>query len=219
MPGFEDIFNDEEVRAYIHHSNEIMGAIGYTEHGLAHCKRTADICERILRKMGYDERTCELGKIAGYIHDIGNMINRQDHAQSGGLMAFTILKGHGFSPDETAKVSSAVSHHDERTAAMVNPIAAALIIADKSDVRRSRVRDKNPVLTDIHDRVNFAARKADLKILPKEKLSKLILVIDTEICAVMDYFEIFLDRMILCRKAASYLGCNFELIINDIKLL
>lgn len=216
---FEDIKNNEEINEYIQQSNEVLGAIGYTEHGFAHCKRTADISARILRKLGYDERTCELAQIAGYMHDIGNMINRVDHAQSSALMAFGILQRLGFPPDEIAKVTSAIGHHDEKTAAAVNPIAAALILADKSDVRRNRVRDKETILTDIHDRVNFAARKADLKIVKEEKMIKLSLEIDTEICPVMEYFEIFLDRMVLCKKAAYYLDYNFELTINDTRLL
>jgi len=219
MITFEDIKNDAEINEYIMQSNEVLGAIGYTEHGFAHCKRTADISARILRKIGYDERTCELAQIAGYMHDIGNMVNRIAHAQSSAIMAFGILQKLGFPPDEIAKVTSAIGHHDEKTAAAVNPIAAALILADKSDVRRTRVRDKGTVLTDIHDRVNFAVRKADLKIIKEDKLLTLSLEIDTDICPVMEYFEIFLDRMVLCKKAAYYLNYNFELIINDTRLL
>ena len=219
MIGFEEIHNDEEINLYIEQSNDVLGAIGYTEHGLAHCKRTADISGRILRKVGYDERTCELAKIAGYIHDIGNMINRVDHAQSSALMAFGVLQRLGFPMDEIAKVASAIGHHDEKTAAAVSPIAAALILADKSDVRRTRVRKKGTVLTDIHDRVNFAVRKSDLKIEAEEKLIILALVIDTELCPVMEYFGIFLERMVLCKTAANYLDYNFELIINDTRLL
>lgn len=219
MTDFEEIHKDKEINEYIKQSNEVLGAIGYTEHGFAHCKRTADICARILRKLGYDEHTCELAQIAGYMHDIGNMINRVDHAQSSALMAYNIMKRFEFLPDEIARVTSAIGHHDEKTAAAVNPIAAALILADKSDVRRTRVRDKETVLTDIHDRVNFAVRKSDLKIVTDEKMIKLLLEIDTEICPVMEYFEIFIDRMVLCKKAAIYLGYNFELMINDTRLL
>ena len=219
MTDFEEIHKDKEINEYIKQSNEVLGAIGYTEHGFAHCKRTADICARILRKLGYDERTCELAQIAGYMHDIGNMINRVDHAQSSALMAYNIMKRFEFLPDEIARVTSAIGHHDEKTAAAVNPIAAALILADKSDVRRTRVRNKETVLTDIHDRVNFAVRKSDLKIVTDEKMIKLLLEIDTEICPVMEYFEIFIDRMVLCKKAAIYLGYNFELMINDTRLL
>ncbi|HZK39369.1 MAG TPA: HD domain-containing protein [Clostridia bacterium] len=219
MVGFEDIHKNDEVNRYIEESNEVLGAIGYTEHGFAHCKRTADISGRILRKMGYDERTCELAKIAGYMHDIGNMINRVDHAQSSALIAFSIMQRLGFSIDEIAKVTSAIGHHDEKTAAAVSPIAAALILADKSDVRRTRVRKKGTVLTDIHDRVNFAVRKSDLKIEAEEKHIILELVIDTDLCPVMEYFGIFLERMVLCKKAANYLEYDFELIINETRLL
>lgn len=219
MTSFEEIHKDAEINEYIKQSNEVLGAIGYTEHGFAHCKRTADISARILRKLGYDERTCELAQIAGYMHDIGNVVNRVAHAQSSALMTYGILHRLEFIPDEIAKVTSAIGHHDEKTAAAVNPIAAALILADKSDVRRTRVRDKETVLTDIHDRVNFAVRKSDLKIATDEKMIKLLLEIDTEICPVMEYFEIFLDRMVLCKKAAYYLDYNFELMINDTRLL
>jgi len=219
MTSFEEIHKDAEINEYIKQSNEVLGAIGYTEHGFAHCKRTADISARILRKLGYDERTCELAQIAGYMHDIGNVVNRVAHAQSSALMTFGILHRLEFTSDEIAKVTSAIGHHDEKTAAAVNPIAAALILADKSDVRRTRVRDKETVLTDIHDRVNFAVRKSDLKIATDEKMIKLLLEIDTEICPVMEYFEIFLDRMVLCKKAAYYLDYNFELMINDTRLL
>lgn len=197
----------------------MLDAIGYTEHGFAHCKRTADISGRILRKIGYDERTCELAKIAGYVHDIGNMINRVNHAQSSALLAFGIMQRLGFPLDEIAKVTSAIGHHDEKTAAAVSPLAAALILADKSDVRRTRVRQKGTVFTDIHNRVNFAVRKSDLKIEAEKKVIILELVIDTELCPVMEYFGIFLDRMVLCKTAANYLDCDFELIINDTRLL
>jgi uncharacterized protein len=219
MIGFDDIHKNEEINTYIRRSNDVLGAIGYTEHGFAHCKRTADISARILRKLGYDERTCELAQIAGYMHDIGNVVNRVSHAQSSALMSYEILLRLGFSPEETALVISAIGHHDEKTAAAVSPIAAALILADKSDVRRTRVRDKETVLTDIHDRVNFAVRKSELKIVKEEKLITLSLEIDTEICPVMEYFEIFLDRMVLCKKAAYFLDYNFELTINDTRLL
>lgn len=160
-----------------------------------------------------------MGRIAGYMHDIGNMINRVDHAQSSALMTFSILQRLGFSMEDIAQVACAIGHHDEKTAAAVSPIAAALILADKSDVRRTRVREKGTLLTDIHDRVNFAVRKAELKIEAEDKLVILALVIDTELCPVMEYFEIFLERMVLCKKAANYLNYSFELTINDTRLL
>lgn len=219
MLTFEEIRKNPEIKTYIERSNEVLGAVGFTEHGFPHALRTSDIASRILRELGYDARTCELAQIAGYMHDIGNLVNRHYHAQNGACLAFQILSRLGFSPDETAQIVSAIGHHDEKTAAAVSPIAAALILADKSDVRRSRVRNQETVSSDIHDRVNFAVQKAELKIDTEEKTIILRMKIDTEICAVMDYFEIFLDRMMLCKKSADYLGLNFELLINHSRLL
>lgn len=218
MVTFDEIKKNHEIKTYIQASNNVLGAVGYTEHGFAHAMRTADIASRILRETGHDERTCELAMIAGYMHDIGNAVNRTDHAQSGGIMAFQILTHLGFSPEETVAVVSAIGHHDEGTAAPVTPIAAALILADKSDVRRSRVRNKDDVF-DIHDRVNFAVKKSDLLLKHEEHTIILKLSIDTEICPVMDYFEIFLTRMVLCRRAAETLQLKFELLINNSRLL
>lgn len=200
MLTFEEIRKNPEIKTYIERSNEVLGAVGFTEHGFPHALRTSDIASRILRELGYDARTCELAQIAGYMHDIGNLVNRHYHAQNGACLAFQILSRLGFSPDETAQIVSAIGHHDEKTAAAVSPIAAALILADKSDVRRSRVRNQETVSSDIHDRVNFAVQKAELKIDTEEKTIVLRMKIDTEICAVMDYFEIFLDRMMLCKN-------------------
>ena len=173
----------------------------------------------ILTTLGYEQRTCELAEIAAYMHDIGNVINRIDHAQSGALMAFSLLNKLGMDQREIALIVTAIGHHDEGTGDPVNPISAALIIADKSDVRRSRVRDKADIALDIHDRVNFAVTGSKLDVLPRERIIRLTLSIDTKICAVMDYFEIFLSRMLLCRKAAEYLGCRFTLDINGTRLL
>lgn len=219
MLGYKDIKNNEEIKEYIHQSNEVLGAIGYTEHGLAHCAITAMLSGRILEELGYDTRTCELARIAGYMHDIGNMINRSEHAQSGALISFGILQRLGFPAAETVKITTAIGHHDDRTAAAVSPIAAALILADKSDVRRTRVRCEDTLIDDIHDRVNFAVKKAALDIDAKKKVLVLKLEIDTSICPVMEYFQIFLDRMMLSKQAANYLGMQFELIINDTRLL
>lgn len=219
MLTFEEIRKNPEIKTYIERSNEVLGAVGFTEHGFPHALRTSDIASRILRELGYDARTCELAQIAGYMHDIGNLVNRHYHAQNGACLAFQILSRLGFSPDETAQIVSAIGHHDEKTAAAVSPIAAALILADKSDVRRSRVRNQETVSSDIHDRVNFAVQKAELKIDTEEKTIILRMKIDTEICAVMDYFEIFLDRMMLCKKSADYLGLKFALLINHSRLL
>ena len=215
----EDIFKNQEVRAYIRQGNDNLGVIGFTEHGFAHAKRSSDTAREILTALGYPERTCQLAAIAGYMHDIGNTVNRVDHAHSGALMAFTILTKLGMSPQETGLICSAIGHHDERTAFPVNPVAAALILSDKSDVRRSRVRKDAELEEDIHDRVNYAVENSRLQIDPQGKLLIFHLTIDTKICPVMEYFEIFMDRMVLCRKAAQTLGLQFELIINGTRLL
>ena len=216
---FEEIWKSEEVNAYIKNGNDNLGVIGFTEHGLAHAKRSSDVARQILQSLGYDARTCELAAIAGYMHDIGNAVNRSDHAQSGALMAFTILNKLQMDPAEIALVVAAIGNHDEGTAAAVNPIAAALILSDKSDVRRSRVRDKGTVAADIHDRVNYAVERSAMEIDPENRTAVLNIVIDTTICPVMEYFEIFLTRMVLCRQAAQFLNLQFELIINDTRLL
>ena len=216
---FEEIWKSEEVNAYIKNGNDNLGVIGFTEHGLAHAKRSSDVARQILQSLGYDARTCELAAIAGYMHDIGNVVNRSDHAQSGALMAFTILNKLQMDPAEIALVVAAIGNHDEGTAAAVNPIAAALILSDKSDVRRSRVRDKGTVAADIHDRVNYAVERSAMEIDPENRTAVLNIVIDTTICRVMEYFEIFLTRMVLCRQAAQFLNLQFELIINDTRLL
>lgn len=216
---FEEIWKSKEVNAYIQNGNENLGVIGFTEHGLAHAKRSSDVARQILESLEYDARTCELAAIAGYMHDIGNVVNRVDHAQSGALMAFTILNRMQMDPAEIALVVAAIGNHDEGTAAAVNPIAAALILSDKSDVRRSRVRDKGTVDADIHDRVNYAVERSAMEIDSVNRTAILNIVIDTTICPVMEYFEIFLTRMVLCRQAAQFLDLQFELIINDTRLL
>ena len=216
---FEEIWKSKEVNAYIQNGNENLGVIGFTEHGLAHAKRSSDVARQILESLEYDARTCELAAIAGYMHDIGNVVNRVDHAQSGALMAFTILNRMQMDPAEIALVVAAIGNHDEGTAAAVNPIAAALILSDKSDVRRSRVRDKGTVDADIHDRVNYAVERSAMEIDSVNRTAILNIVIDTTICPVMEYFEIFLTRMVLCRQAAQFLDFQFELIINDTRLL
>ncbi len=215
----EEIFASEEIKSYILRGNDSLGAIGFTEHGLAHAKRSSNYARNILEALGYPERTCQLAAIAGYMHDIGNTVNRADHAHSGALMAFTLLNKLEMDPEEIALVCSAIGHHDEKTAYPVNPLAAALILSDKSDVRRTRVR-KDAVLTaDIHDRVNYAVEDTKLTIDTENKVCLFNIVIATEICPVMEYFEIFLDRMVLCRKAAQALGLQFELVINNTRLL
>lgn len=216
---FEDIRKNEEIKAYIENGNQNLGVIGFTEHGFPHAKRSANYAGNILESLGYDERTCELARIAGYMHDIGNVVNRADHAQSGALMAFQILTRLNMDPREVALVCAAIGNHDEGTAAAVSPIAAALILSDKGDVRRTRVRDRETVNEDIHDRVNYAVEHAATVIDAERKTVTLDIRIDTAICPVMEYFEIFMTRMVLCRQAAQYLGLQFELIINDTRLL
>ncbi len=219
MFSYEKLKKDSEIISYINAANNVLGEIGYTEHGLAHVVKTGEDASRILESLGYDKRECELAKIAGLLHDTGNMINRCDHAQSGAFIAFELLRARNFPVDEVIKISTAIGHHDEKTAAPVTPIAAALILADKSDVRTSRVRNKNTVHNDIHDRVNYAVFSSKLDIDGESKKIFLTLKIDTLICPVMEYFEIFLERMVLCKKSAEFLGCEFELIINDTRLL
>ena len=214
---FDDIRQNAEIAAYIRKADESLAALGYTEHSFAHVGRAADVARRILLWLGYDARTAELAAIAGWLHDIGNVVNRIDHAQSGAVMAFRILDKLGFDPEETATVITAIGNHDEGTAFPVNAVAAALILADKTDVRANRVRNKDKTTFDIHDRVNFSVKES--QVLFEEGVIRLTLTIDTDFCAVMDYFEIFLDRMILCRKAAEKLGVRFALSINGQAIL
>jgi putative nucleotidyltransferase with HDIG domain len=216
---YEQVRLSEEIRTYIKQADESLDAIGYTEHSFAHCTKVAKIAGDILEKTGYDVREVELARIAGYMHDIGNVVNRIDHAQSGAMMAFRILDKMGMEPKDVATVITAIGNHDEQTAAPVNAVAAALIIADKTDVRRSRVRNRSTINFDIHDRVNYAAEQSEVILQPEQKTITLDLTINTDICAVIDYFEISTGRMLLCRKAAEYLGVQFKLNINDQYLL
>ena len=215
----EDIFSNKEIHSYIECGNDCLGAIGFTEHGFAHAKRSSKYARDILASLGFPERTCELAAIAGYMHDIGNTINRADHAHSGALMAFSLLNKLNMPPDEIALICSAIGHHDEKTAYPVNPLAAALILSDKSDVRRTRVRKDAVLDKDIHDRVNYAVENTKLELNAQEKTCTFYITIATEICPVMEYFEIVLERMVLCRKAAQTLGLQFELMINNTRLL
>ena len=215
---FEDIYNNKEIQLYIRQADESMKAMGYTEHSFAHVGRVASWAQEILLKLGYSERDAELACIAGFMHDMGNMINRQDHAQNSALMAFYLLKEMKADPDDIATIVTAIGNHDEGTAFPVNPISAAIILADKADVRCSRVRNKDFATFDIHDRVNYSVKKSDLYV-EKDSHIELSLQIDTEICAVMDHFEIFMQRMLLCRKAAEKLNLQFRLTINSQRIL
>lgn len=219
MITFEDVKNNTQIKTYIKCADASLNALGYTEHSFAHTGKVADTAKFILATLGYSAREIELAQIAAYLHDIGNLVNRIDHAQSGAVMAFRILDNLGMSPDEIAIIVSAIGNHDESTAFPVNSIAAALILADKSDVRRSRVRNTDIPSFDIHDRVNYSVTKANTNLDEKSKDFILSLEIDTEYGSVMDYFEIFLDRMILCRKAAEKLGLRFRLIMNGQNVL
>ena len=212
---FEDLKKNDAVNTYIRRADESLIALGYTEHSFAHVTRVAEVAGYILQTLGYSPREVELVKIAAYLHDIGNLVNRIEHSQSGAVMAFRILDGLGMPADELATVVTAIGNHDEGTGVPVNPIAAALILADKSDVRRSRVRNVDLSDFDIHDRVNYSVRSSVLKINEAKTIVKLKLSVDTHVSSVMDYFEIFLERMLLCRKAAETLGLEFKLIINE----
>ena len=219
MVKFEDVRKNREIHAYIKKADEALGALGFTDHAFAHVTKTAKAAGQLLRDLGYDERTAELGEIAGYLHDIGNVVNRSDHAHSGALIAFNLLNKMGMDPEEIATIICAVGNHDEGTGFPVNEVAAALILADKSDVRRCRVRTKEECAFDIHDRVNYAVVNGSLTLEPEERTLILSLEIDTEICPVMYYFEIFLERMLLCRRSANFFDLQFGLIINGLKLL
>ena len=216
---YEDLKRDPAVRVYIAQADAAMEALGFTEHSFAHVTRVAQTAGMILETLGYPERTVELARIAGYLHDIGNIVNRVDHCQSGAVMAFRMLDRMDFPPEEIATIVSAIGNHDEGSGVPVNAVAAALIIADKSDVRRSRVRDKNTVSTDIHDRVNYSATAAEVVIEVERSALKLNLQVDTAVSSVMEYFEIFMKRMLMCRKAAEKLGLTFELDINGQRLV
>ena len=212
---YEQIRQDEAVKIYIRQADATLAALGYTEHSFAHVGRVAEIAGYVLETMGYPERTVELAKIAGYLHDIGNLVNRVEHSQSGAVMAFRLLDKMGFPAEEICTVVSAIGNHDEGTGVPVHPVAAALILADKSDVRRSRVRVTDMKDFDIHDRVNYSVTKSELKINEKKTNVKLKLSVDTHFSPVMNYFEIFMNRMIMCRHAAEALGLDFKLIINE----
>ncbi len=219
MVTFDDVKNNEEIRTCIERGNELLGHIGFTEHSFVHAGRVSQTAAYILTELGYNTRETELGRIAGYIHDIGNVINRYDHAQSGGVLAYEILRRMGMPYDEIATVAAAVGNHDEGTGNAVSPVSAALILADKADVRRSRVRRQNVTEYDIHDRVNYAVERSDILVDKENNRIILDMDIDTEISSVMDYFEIFLGRMVMCRKAATFFKMEFHIMANGTKIL
>ncbi len=219
MVRFDDVKNNPRIKTYIEWADKSLLALGYTEHSYAHVLGVAACSSKILEILGYDERTVELAKIAGYLHDIGNLVNRVSHSQSGAIMAFKLLSELNMSAPDIAAVVSAIGNHDEGTGVPIDEISAALILADKSDVRRSRVRNTDVSDFDIHDRVNYSVEQSELKIDRENSLAILSLTIDTNISSVMDYFEIFLERMMLCRRAAERLSLTFALYINEQKII
>jgi HD superfamily phosphodiesterase len=218
MIRYEDVRRNDAIKEYIKAADRSLQALGYTEHSFAHVGKVAEDAANILLALDYPERDVELARIAGYMHDIGNLVNREEHSQSGAVMAFRLLDNMGMPANEIAEIVTAIGNHDEGTGVPVSPLAAALILADKSDVRRTRVRNSDPMGFDIHDRVNYSVLLSELKIDKEERTASLNIKIDTAISAVMNYFEIFLGRMILCRGAAEKLGLSFRLIINDQQL-
>lgn len=215
---YEEIKKIDAVKTYISQADASLAALGYTEHSFAHVSTVAEMTGYILETMGKDARMVELGRIAGYLHDIGNLVNRVDHSQSGAIMAFRLLDSLNFPPEEISVIVTAIGNHDEGTGVPVNDLAAALILADKSDVRRSRVRPKAIADFDIHDRVNYSVTKSELKINEARTIVKLKLNVDPHFSPVLDYFAIFTNRMLLCRTAAEKLGLQFKLIINEQQL-
>ena len=219
MLTYDEIRNNEEIKIYITEADKTLRDLGYTEHSFAHVGCVSHRCEYLLKELGYDAHTVELGRIAGYLHDIGNVVNRTDHSQSGAIMAFRILDKLGMPPQDIATVITAIGNHDEGTGVPVSPVSAALIIADKTDVRRTRVRNSDISAFDIHDRVNYSVEDATLKLSEDKSTVTLALKIDTSISSIMSYFEIFLQRMLLCTKACERLGVKFSLVINEQKVI
>ena len=219
MVTYEALRQNAAVNTYITRADESLAALGFTEHSFPHVCGVADTAEYILRSVGCGERQIELAKIAAYLHDIGNLVNRADHSQSGAMMAFRILDHMDMEPDDLATIVTALGNHDEGVGVPVNEVAAALSLADKCDVRRNRVRNQDMSTFDIHDRVNYSVEKYRLVVESDEKIARLELTIDTKFSSVMDFFEIFMKRMMLCRRAADRLGLTFQLVINGQQLI
>ena len=215
---YKQIRTNEEINLLIEKGNDTLKELGYTEHSKKHAAKTAETAGRILKELGYGKHKIELAKIAGYMHDIGNSINRQDHAHSGAILAYQILKDTDLPLKDILVITTAVGHHDEATGTAVDGVSAALILADKTDVRRNRVQNRNKATFDIHDRVNYAALSSRLIIDKEKRMIQMELELDDSICTVMDYFEIFLKRMLMCRRAAERLNCKFKLVANGNKL-
>ncbi|MHB1125457.1 MAG: HD domain-containing protein [Bacillota bacterium] len=219
MVGLEDVKSNAEIDIYIRSGNDYLATMGLTEHSLRHLSLVSNLSGDILEKLGFPPRQAELAAIAGYLHDIGNVVCRHDHGQSGAMISFAILGRMGMEPDELAMIVAAIGNHEEEYGYAVNPVGAALILADKSDVHRTRVRNQDMANFDVHDRVNYAVNDSFLKVNSEKKAISMELTIDLKISTVMEYFEIFLTRMVMCRRAANFLGCQFGLIINDSRLL
>jgi metal-dependent HD superfamily phosphatase/phosphodiesterase len=215
----QTIKKDPVITAFIQKADEHLAAMGFTEHGLRHVGLVSNIAQNVLLRLGYPERQCELAAIAGYLHDVGNIVNRKDHGRSGGVIALDYLVRNGMDPLEAASIAGAIGNHEEEYGEAVNCVAAALILADKSDVHRSRVRNTELVTFDIHDRVNYAAVHSFLNVNAEKKSVTLELTVETHICPVMEYFEIFLARMMMCRRAATFLNCTFKIEINGTQIL
>ncbi len=215
---YKQIRENEEINLLIEKGNATLNELGYTEHSRKHASKTAETAGKILKELGYGKHKIELARIAGYMHDIGNSINRHDHAHSGAILAYQILKETDMPLKDILVVSTAIGHHDEATGTAVDEVSAALILADKTDVRRNRVQNPNPASFDIHDRVNYAALSSKLIIHKEKRIIQMELELDDSICTVMDYFEIFLKRMMMCRRAAERLDCKFKLMANGSKL-
>lgn len=219
MITYQDIKTNEEINAYITMGDKGLGVLGYTDHSQAHAAKVAEIAGQILEELGYSSREVELAKIAGYMHDIGNAVNRHDHAHSGAILAFQILRDMGMHPEEAAQIVAAIGNHDEQTGTAVSAVSAALILADKTDVRRNRVRNQDKASFDIHDRVNYAAVESNVTVDLEKRVILLDISLDETMCSMLDYFEIFLERMLMCRRAAEMLKLRFKMTANANKVL
>lgn len=214
----DQVREDAEITTFLAAANAQLRALGYTEHGHRHAALVGQVAADVLRQLGLPAREAELAHIAGYLHDVGNLIHRGAHALSGAMLAYQALTRLGLSTGEVAVIMGAIGNHEEEYGVPVSPVAAAVILADKADVHRSRVQNPNPDSFDIHDRVNYAATSSAVMVRPQDRVIALVITIDTGVAQVMDYFEIFLSRMVMMREAARALGCDYQLIINDVRL-
>lgn len=215
---YRKVKENEEINLLIEKGNEVLDVLGFTEHSRKHAAKVAETAGKILKDLGYGAKEIRLSKIAGYMHDIGNSINRHDHAHTGALLAYGILKEMGMPLRDVMTVTTAIGNHDESTGTAVDIVSAALILADKTDVRRNRVQNPTIANFDIHDRVNYAVLASSLEVKKEKRVIQMDLELDDEMCTVMDYFEIFLERMMMCRRAAEVLGCKFKLVANGNKI-